>query len=414
MKKRIISLLIVFVMLITLTSCNESVKQWDGSIADEFGSGDGTESSPYEINDPSQLALLAKQVNEGNVYSGKYFSLLCDIDLCDIEWTPIGNGTYGFEGIFDGNGHTVKNLKISVGAFYDRSYTEQITVKGYVSGLFGACTDAVIQNLNISGAEIQVGGFTRIFDISAGVLCGLCNSVNTQTVISNIKISDAVISADFNQKDVQASIMKLGGAVGNAHSIEQSNSIFKQIQADVEISIVNGMASDNTLGGLFGYIHTMSSCSIENCCSYLSAKLDEKRITVKKTSLGAFGTIQSSDKPFEITNIFSKVTADKIYDISHGYPAYTATAYAIIGDAYAFWPDENPSAVGYVIENVFGYLEQTDKESGERRILTDLYKLPDVKDFSQINCSGCESLPENNGFDPDIWDLTDLSNPKLK
>ena len=35
-------------------------------------------------------------------------------------------------------------------------------------------------------------------------------------------------------------------------------------------------------------------------------------------------------------------------------------------------------------------------------------------DFSQINCSGCESLPENNGFDPDIWDLTDLSNPKLK
>lgn len=72
-KKKITSLLIVFVMLITLTSCNESVKQWDGSIADEFGSGDGTESSPYEINDPSQLALLAKQVNEGNVYSGKYF-----------------------------------------------------------------------------------------------------------------------------------------------------------------------------------------------------------------------------------------------------------------------------------------------------------------------------------------------------
>ena len=413
MKKRIISLLIVFVMLITLSSCNESVKQWDGSIADEFGSGDGTESSPYEINDPSQLALLAKQVNEGNVYSGKYFSLLCDIDLCNIEWTPIGNGTYGFEGIFDGNGHTVKNLKISIGAFYDKSYPVNSNSKGYVSGLFGACTDTVIQNLNISGAEIQVGGFTDRSDISAGVLCGSCYSVDTQTVISNIKISDAVISTNFNQDNTPKNL-KLGGAVGYFYSSEQSNSIFKQIQADVEISIVNGMAMYNYAGGLFGTIFTtQSGCSIENCCSYLSAKLDEKRITVKKTSLGAFGTIQSSDKPFEITNIFSKVTADKIYDISHGYPAYTATAYAIIGDAYAFWPDENPSAVGYVIENVFGYVEQTDKESGERRILTDLYKLP-AMDFSQINCSGCESLPENNGFDPDIWDLTDLSNPKLK
>lgn len=413
MKKRIISLLIVFVMLITLTSCNESVKQWDGSIADEFGSGDGTESSPYEINDPSQLALLAKQVNEGNVYSGKYFSLLCDIDLCDIEWTPIGNGAYGFEGIFDGNGHTVKNLKISIGAFYDKSYPVNSNSKGYVSGLFGACTDTVIQNLNISGAEIQVGGFTDRSDISAGVLCGSCYSVDTQTVISNIKISDAVISADFNQKDVQASIMKLGGAVGHAHSIEQSNSIFKQIQADVEISIVNGMAMYNYAGGLFGTIFTtQSGCSIENCCSYLSTKLDEEKSYLKNIFLGAFGITVSSDEAFSITNIFSKVTVDKIYDVSHGYPAYTA--YAVIGDAYYPFSNDNSLSSGYSMENVFGYVEQTDKESGERRICTDLYKLPDVKDFSQINCSGSESLPENNGFDPDIWDLTDLSNPKLK
>ncbi len=413
MKKRIISLLIVFVMLITLTSCNESVKQWDGSIADEFGSGDGTESSPYEINDPSQLALLAKQVNEGNVYSGKYFSLLCDIDLCDIEWTPIGNGTYGFEGIFDGNGHTVKNLKISVGASYNRTYSSNNpdkTLPTYVSGLFGTCMNATIKNLNIDNAHINIKYNSYKHTIYTGILCGAMYS-EENTHISNIKIFNSQIETNFEQVNTPFTLF-VGGAIGYAQHNELSAGTYTQIQADVCISVEKGMSSTNSIGGLVGALITHNTCTIENACSYLSVNLDKEQCYALDTFIGAFGSIQSSDEWFFISNVFSAVEIDKVYDTFHGYPAYTA--YAIIGDAYAFWPDENPSAVGYVIENVFGYVEQTDKESGERRICTDLYKLPDVKDFSQINCFGCESLPENNGFDPDIWDLTDLSNPKLK
>ena len=159
------------------------------------------------------------------------------------------------------------------------------------------------------------------------------------------------------------------------------------------------------------YLQRKAVAGSENCCSYLSTKLDEEKSYLKNIFLGAFGITVSSDEAFSITNIFSKVTVDKIYDVSHGYPAYTA--YAVIGDAYYPFSNDNSLSSGYSMENVFGYVEQTDKESGERRICTDLYKLP-AMDFSQINCFGCESLPENNGFDPDIWDLTDLSSPKLK
>ena len=37
-----------------------------------------------------------------------------DIDLKGKEWTPIGNSSNRFKGIFDGNGHKIKNLKIYI------------------------------------------------------------------------------------------------------------------------------------------------------------------------------------------------------------------------------------------------------------------------------------------------------------
>jgi hypothetical protein len=57
--------------------------------------------------------------------AGGVVSLLGDIDMKDVAWTPIGNGAYttanamtgpAFQGTFDGQGHTVRNLKIVVPA----------------------------------------------------------------------------------------------------------------------------------------------------------------------------------------------------------------------------------------------------------------------------------------------------------
>ena len=79
---------------------------WDGSIAESFAGGTGTEDDPYLIEDGSQLAYLAQQVNSGN--SGYYYKLTNDIVLnnevltIDFElsgtpvnqWTPIGISNY--------------------------------------------------------------------------------------------------------------------------------------------------------------------------------------------------------------------------------------------------------------------------------------------------------------------------------
>lgn len=91
---------------------------WDGTAAAGFESGTGDSSDPYIIKTAEQLAFLAKQVNGGETYRGKYFQLEADLDLSGSEWTPIGTETVPFSGKFSGNGHVLTNVKISAAGDY--------------------------------------------------------------------------------------------------------------------------------------------------------------------------------------------------------------------------------------------------------------------------------------------------------
>ena len=44
------------------------------------------------------------------------------------------------------------------------------------------------------------------------------------------------------------------------------------------------------------------------------------------------------------------------------------------------------------------------------------YTLPTTvtEAYKETNCLGAEALPDNHGFDENIWNLEDLSHPKLK
>ena len=86
-----------------------------------------------------ELIAFEKDVNSGNTYAGKTVILGADIDLLNMEWTPIGTGN-GFKGTFDGNGKTIKNLKIT---------GNKSTV-----GLFANTYDGEIKNLTVENANV--------------------------------------------------------------------------------------------------------------------------------------------------------------------------------------------------------------------------------------------------------------------
>lgn len=135
---------------------------WDGTAAAGFESGTGDSSDPYIIKTAEQLAFLAKQVNGGETYRGKYFQLEADLDLSGSEWTPIGTETVPFSGKFSGNGNVLTNVKISAAGDY--------------IGLFGYNT-GTITYVGIESGEISGGKCTgSICGLNAGTITGCYNN----------------------------------------------------------------------------------------------------------------------------------------------------------------------------------------------------------------------------------------------
>jgi len=74
-----------------------------------YGGGRGTRSDPYVIAEAEHLVTLSRHPQDFD----KHFRLARDIDLRDVQTrlTPIGTPMAPFTGSFDGNRHTLKNLR---------------------------------------------------------------------------------------------------------------------------------------------------------------------------------------------------------------------------------------------------------------------------------------------------------------
>lgn len=111
----------------------------------------GTPAYPHRISTAAQLAKIGDAA-EGYDWDDAY-KLEADIDLsgygAGAGWMPIGTEFEAFEGVFDGDGHTIANLKI------DRPDTDSL-------GLFRIIANAEIRNLALTDVDItgknQVGG----------------------------------------------------------------------------------------------------------------------------------------------------------------------------------------------------------------------------------------------------------------
>lgn len=145
-------------------------KTWVDYAASSYASGSGTKESPYIIKTPQQLAKLAK-IGQSQEVTGHY-KLGANIDLSAHEWTPIGvEQTYRFQGIFDGNMYTIKNITSSM--YY--SY----------GGLFATIVGSgVVKNLIMSGGTIKAGG-------NVGAIAGLADNggIVTNCIVENLSVT---------------------------------------------------------------------------------------------------------------------------------------------------------------------------------------------------------------------------------
>ena len=63
-----------FLLLYAFSVTTFAASTWDGiSVSEEFSGGDGSERNPWQIHSPQDLALLSRQVNGGETFTGQYF-----------------------------------------------------------------------------------------------------------------------------------------------------------------------------------------------------------------------------------------------------------------------------------------------------------------------------------------------------
>ncbi len=151
--------------------------------------GEGTAENPYLLKTPQDLATLSylavndasvrsaastkvNDVTYRGVFAGKHFKLAADIDMASTKdaFTPIGNTSYVFDGVLDGDGHTISNFSIENYA-YD------------YCGLFAEIgVNAEVKNLKMDGAYVSSLGY------NVGALAGRSFGKIDQVTLTNPRI----------------------------------------------------------------------------------------------------------------------------------------------------------------------------------------------------------------------------------
>ena len=174
-----------------------------------FSGGNGTSANPYIITHVNQLDKVRD-------YKRRFFKLGCDLDLNnyqDRNWLSLGDNEEPFNGFFDGNSRTIRNLSINAA---NENY----------QGLFGCIKNGSVRNL-----KIQLSPEGIIGKDYCGILAGYC---------SNARIFQCYAEGSIKANNY------IGGLIGYATN-------YTSIRKSLSNININSDVKDTTIGGLIGY-----------------------------------------------------------------------------------------------------------------------------------------------------------------
>lgn len=237
-----------------------------------------SKTEPVIIDTPEKLASLADIVagrngKSANNLSGYTIKLTNDFDMQDMQFPMIGTanqaGGYtipilniwvpasvqgnNFQGVLDGQGHTISNIKIVGGS----NNTTNPPTAGFIAGLSGS--DAEVMNLKFENIQISAPNLE-----SSGII-GL--------VYNNAKVTNVTVeSGKISSKEGAGGIV---GRIVNSGTITDCTNY-------AEISVTSTESSKGNAGGIVGaaYYTKSPGITISNCNNYGN---------VKATTAGAGG-----------------------------------------------------------------------------------------------------------------------------
>ena len=272
---------------------------WDGkTIATEFAGGDGTEQDPYQISDGTELAYLAKVINDGTTGFNAdtvYYELTDNIILNDTTdwddwiasepantWNPIGTTSTAFAANFNGNGFAV------YGVYIEDSSSNRLGLFGAVSG---TVSNVGVEQSYINGNFI-VGGIAG--DVNSGKLINCYNSgkVYGNGMVGGVAgVSVGDIESCYNTGMIAGyGVAGVGGVVGRL----SGGSSFPRVMNCYNTGTV--VSSNGVVGGVVGAVTLLTSgdpigCSVVNCFNLgIVYSMDEAGGVVGSVSNSVSGT----------------------------------------------------------------------------------------------------------------------------
>lgn len=301
--------------------------------ADKYAGGEGTKDNPWKISSDLELAKLARDVNTGSsmaMKSGEYFKLTKDIDLKHGIWTPIGStkcikkfpDRY-FSGIFDGDGHAIKNMHIewdnetgkeASWGLFSRLYGKPKNDKSPKLEEYATVTNLVIENALVEKKKGYIPQGSSVIKIGM-----LVSDLTQFAEISNIIIRNSKIT-DNGEKYAYKGNFRVGGIVGYADAGGHFR-IFN-ISADTEMSMHKDNSSfggQMTIAGGIGYssIYGTYSTDILPTHLYFHGPQIQTKTTNGKISRGSlfvFNSDKNNPKQFsdEIKNTWFYTSANEV------------------------------------------------------------------------------------------------------
>jgi len=233
----------------------------------------------YEICTVEDLLAFAGRVNGGEDLNA---ILMEDLDLSQTAWTPMNGKPYttreyvaqtGYEGTFDGNGHTISGIKL---------VSDRQVSMGSLFSTLGA--GGVIKNLTLSGLSIKfgvaggystnVGGLAnrvygrisnctvsgKITGDDAFVLGGIAAYLETGGVVEDC-VSDVYISVRVTEQGIiNSGYTNVGGIVGDSNGLINRCVNNGNIRVDGPVHGCN-----NVIGGIVAYSFSLSYGTLLNC-----------------------------------------------------------------------------------------------------------------------------------------------------
>ncbi|MBA4410545.1 MAG: hypothetical protein Q8S54_04580 [Bacteroidota bacterium] len=177
----------------------------------------GTTEYPYLIKTKQDLIQMRESVNTNNVvYRNKAYKLMTDLDFAgEPDWIPIGDSVRNdFQGIFDGNGKVIRNIKIG---------SEEIPVRIADAGLFGYVLGGEIKNLGVHWIRINTSGDSHVGGIAGAE--------------TNSKITNCFTTGSFSGSNVGGIVSWSSGTISDCYST----------------ATISGYGNYNYSGGIVGY-----------------------------------------------------------------------------------------------------------------------------------------------------------------